>query len=366
MYSQTPGSIICFPQAGNTAVMSTFPGSPKARSEARKPLRRAVPSADVKPAQHRDRVVTLQPAVRPPRPRDLDRLCEADRYLIGKLLAEPFVYVDHPLFEEANAEVVLFGEPATLVGDVTYFTEPEGAGPAELGSSVLDAASERLLFQRFNYARMRVAQLLRKHQGRCMPRTGLQHSLAWLHRALMIRGRLTQANIRLVLSMAKRPQFRSLDPNEVVSAGNFALLRSIDRFDCSRGYKFSTYACQSILQRILHVVDSTRRYRNRFVSEFEQTLERDDSALRRHEAQAAEWVDDLRDILAGNRAGLTSLEHAVIQRRFGFAGVSESGKPMTLKEVGALMGVTKERIRQIQNRAIGKLRSALERDCLLV
>src|SRR5690606_9684946 len=128
--------------------------------------------------------------------------------------------------------------------------------------------------------------------------------------------------------------------------------RSIDRFDCSRGFKFSTYACQGILQRILHVVDATRRYRARFVSEFEQTMERDDSAIRRHEAQAAEWVDELRDILSGDRAGLTTLEHAVIQRRFGLSGGPEPGNPMTLKEVGAIMGVTKERIRQIQKRAI--------------
>lgn len=311
-----------------------------------------------------DRVVTIQPAVLPPSPRDFSWLCESDRYLVGKLLSEPFVYVDHPLFRKHGAEEALFGGVAKFAGNASYFTETEQTSPAEIGGALLDADTERFLFQRFNYARMRVADLLKDYEGRRMPRVALQRMLAWFHRALMIRGRLTQANIRLVLSTARRPQFRGLDFNEVISAGNFALLRSIDRFDCSRGFKFSTYACQGIFQRILHVVDSTRRYRKRFVSEFEEALERDDSAVRRHDNQAAEWVEELSDILKANRAGLTGLEHAVIQHRFGLAGVATAGRPMTLKEVGALMGVTKERIRQIQNRALAKLKSALEQEYL--
>ncbi|MBI4578377.1 MAG: sigma-70 family RNA polymerase sigma factor, partial [Planctomycetes bacterium] len=136
----------------------------------------------------------------------------------------------------------------------------------------------------------------------------------------------------------------------------------IDRFDCSRGFKFSTYACQGILQRIMHVVESTRRYRSRFVSDFDETYEKDDSPLRRHEAQEQDYVDDLRDILARNRARLTDLERDVINRRFGLAGLASEPKPMTLQEIGSIMGVTKERVRQIQKRALRKIRCTIQQD----
>lgn len=364
MYSQPPGVTRVGPVHSPSTLAIASAGS---RSQKDYLGRRAGGSSLSPPAvdsMPRDRVVTVEPAVLPLSPRCLAWLCESDRYLASKLLSEPFVYVDHPLFRKHDAEEALFGGVAKFAGNASYFTETEHTAPAELGGALLDADSERLLFQRFNYARMRVADLLKNYEGRRMPRVALQRMLAWFHRALMIRGRLTQSNIRLVMSTARRPQFRGLDFNEVISAGNFALLRSIDRFDCSRGFKFSTYACQGIFQRILHVVDSTRRYRRRFVSEFEEALERGDSAVRRHENQAAEWVEELREILRTNRAGLTGLEHTVIQHRFGLAVDSTSGKPMTLKEVGALLGVTKERIRQIQNRALTKLKSAFAQEYL--
>jgi RNA polymerase sigma factor (sigma-70 family) len=309
-------------------------------------------------------VVVVQPEAVAPAPRDLSRLDEADRYLIEKTLAEPFEYVAHPLFEQLDAEKILFGGPAELRPGTTWFVETASSSPAEPGGSTLKPDVERRLFQRFNYARMRVAVILREYRGRRIDRQAVQRILGWLHRALMIRGRLAQANIPLVISMGKRSRFHGLDANEVISAGNFALLRSIDRFDCSRGFKFSTYACQGIIQRILHVVDSTRRYRSHFVSDYDETLERDDSSVRRHQAQEQEYVDELREVLATNRARLTSLETVVIQHRFGLGGAAEDREGRTLKEIGELMGVTKERVRQIQKRALEKLRSVMERECL--
>lgn len=360
MYSQTPDRVAC-------SAPTSFPGAgtcPPSRRPLRAGKRNSLAAATGESAPSIDRVVTLEPALRPPQARDLAWLGEADRYLLDKLLREPFTYVDHPLFHEPQAEPRLFGGPAQLVRDATWFAETQQGGPAEPGGALLDGEAERLLFQRFNYARMRVADLLNEHRERRLSRRTIQLVLGWLHRALMIRGRLAQANIPLVISMARRPQFAGLDANEVMSAGNYALLRSIDRFDWSRGYKFSTYACQGILQRILHVVDATRRYRTRFVSEFDQTLERDDSAARRHLDQEQEWIDDLRDILSDNRAGLTNLERVVVQHRFGLPGSGSEGNPMTLKEIGELMGVTKERIRQVQKRALDKLRLALQREQL--
>ncbi|MBI4581468.1 MAG: hypothetical protein HY718_17330, partial [Planctomycetes bacterium] len=185
-------------------------------------------------------MVTIRVEATPPPAASLGWLDAADRFLVEKLFQDPAEYVDHPVFHEPRAEQKLFGRRSVLPAGSTYFAEPERCGLHDGGrGGPLDANSERRLFQRFNYARMRVARLLQRYRGCCVPQPALRLVLAWLHRALILRGQLAQANIALVAAMAKRSRFGGLDPNEVISAGNYALLRSIDRFDCSRGFKFS-------------------------------------------------------------------------------------------------------------------------------
>ncbi|HOA75544.1 MAG TPA: hypothetical protein PKL76_19045, partial [Phycisphaerae bacterium] len=219
MYSQMPGCTTC----SRSTTIAADPASVSRPAVAVSKRRSGATSrfASGKPVGGTDcdRIVVLEPLVPAVKPRDLAWLGEADRYLAEKLLTEPFMYVDHPLFAEPDAEEILFGGPAVLASaQSTYFIETAASGPAETGSCLLNAADEKLLFQRFNYARMRVARLLESGRGRRVRRGDLQLMLAWLHRALMIRGRLTQANIPLVLSMAKRPQFAGLDASEVISA----------------------------------------------------------------------------------------------------------------------------------------------------
>jgi RNA polymerase primary sigma factor len=363
VYSQNPGSSS---YSGALAIATLAPDvrvtAGRLSMLASAPL---VPSKASSPPGNWGEVVILQPETLLPAEDELAWLDAADRFLVDKFLREPLEYIDHPTLHERGAERDLFGGTARLAGDSTYFHETSQSCPGGIPrEGRLDSAGERLAFRRFNYARMRVAKLLERHRRRQVSPKALREMLAWMHRTLMIRGALAQANIGLVLAMARRSHFGNLDPNEVVSAGNYALLRSIDRFDWSRGYKFSTYACQGILQRILHVVEATKRYRSRFISDFDESLEKDDAPDRRHQAQEESCVDDLKDVLARNRACLTELEQVVITRRFGLDGASGSEEPMTLQKLGGIMGVTKERIRQIQKRALHKLRCAMEREYL--
>jgi RNA polymerase primary sigma factor len=312
--------------------------------------------------------VSLQPEVLSLSPEEVAWLDTADQHLLEKLLRDPFEYMDHASLHECKAEETLFGGIARLGHNSTYFQETQASGPGSVPQGGrLDHAGERLGFQRYNYARMRVSKTLLRYRHSHLPRRAIREMLAWMHRALMIRGWLAQANIALVLAMTQRSRFGGLDRNEVLSAGNYALLRSIDRFDWSRGFKFSTYACQGIMQRIMHVVEATRRYRSRFISDYDETLELDDAAGRRHEIQEQSCVEDLRDILSRNRAHLTDVEQAVLTHRFGLqdaSNASDEERGMTLQEIGDVVGVTKERIRQIQMRALRKLRVLMEREYL--
>jgi RNA polymerase primary sigma factor len=163
------------------------------------------------------------------------------------------------------------------------------------------------------------------------------------------------------MAMAKRVHIANVDFMDLVSEGNLALLRSVRTFDCSRGYRFSTYACRAILTSFSRAAEQTNRHRARFPMQFDPRL-----GLGHHEAGEREdpntdFVDHIRNILRENSAALTDVESTVIRARFAVTltdGALADG-PKSLEQVGLLIGVTKERVRQIQNRALEKLRRKL-------
>jgi RNA polymerase sigma factor (sigma-70 family) len=165
----------------------------------------------------------------------------------------------------------------------------------------------------------------------------------------------------LVLAMAKRTRIPNVEFSELVSEGNMALLRSVEKFDVSRGYKFSTYACRAILKGFNRLATKTGRYRQHFPTEFDPDLERSDYDVMKHDIQRKDSIDSLRDILATNRALLSEVERTIIMERF---AIVSRGKGRTLAEVGKMVGLTNERVRQIQNSALGKIRAILDEEFL--
>ncbi len=320
-----------------------------------------------KPQSRTERWAIEAPEITLPGSTRWDGFNEEDQSLLQRFLDEGVEYVDHELFHTASAEETLFGEEAELPPVGTYFEELHGVDPASrlVGEdSTLSSSEEIFLFQRYNYARMRVVQALQRHRAEAMPHDAIRELLAWAHRAMMARGQLTQANLPLVLAMAKRTRLSGLDFNELISEGNFALLRSVDKFDCSRGFKFSTYACRAILKSFSRVAMRTSRYRCRFPTEFDPALEKSDYIERQRDDAEADCVDEIRTILAENRAALNDMERTVIRERFALDDANDPPKPKTLEQVGALIGVTKERVRQIQNKALRKIRLVLEENYL--
>jgi RNA polymerase primary sigma factor len=103
------------------------------------------------------------------------------------------------------------------------------------------------------------------------------------------------------------------------------------------------------------------RYRGRFPTEFDPAIEKSDYLDRRREELEYDCVDELKEILLRNLADLSEVERTVIRERFALATVAgETQAPKTLEQVGVIIGVTKERVRQIQNKALQKIRTALE------
>ncbi len=295
----------------------------------------------------------VEPKVQPPTQRFLDTISKEDKLLLDRIMSEPQSCVPIEGFDKKSFERELF-------------SESEEIKPARSSSAIptLNAAQERLLFSRYNYARYRVCEVVRGCAGKRLPAKAGRELLEWGTLAQELRAQIIQFNLPLVLSMAKRSRLSGLDFNDLVSEGNFALMRSVDKFDVSRGFKFSTYACRAILKSFSRVAMKAGRYRGLFPVELNTDLERSDYVETRRMGVEEDCLDELKHILAANLADLTEVERTVIKERFAIGPVVDEQGTKTLEQVGRMIGVTKERVRQIQNKALDKIRHTLEQQWL--
>ena len=271
-------------------------------------------------------------------------------------------YVPHESFAAPATLDELFGRGSQEITIPRWAIFPEVAEealqPVKGRRPRLSAKEEVVLFLRYNYARYCLAELVEAQLRRATIGRA-RKMIAWYERAMKARADIVRANLALVLAMAKRSKIPNVEFGEVVSEGNMALLRSVEKFDVSRGFKFSTYACRAILKSYNRLATKTGRYRQRFPVEYDPELEQSDYDVMRHEIERRDSVDAVRDVLSQNRARLSDVERTVVMERF---ALGSQEKRRTLSEVGKIVGLTNERVRQIQILALGKIRAVLEED----
>lgn len=241
-------------------------------------------------------------------------------------------YVDNPeLRRRGRAERLLAAAEAML------------AGPA-----AVTRADEETLFKAFHACGYALHRLVR---GRAAGRSARQ--LRMLRQRLVTE--LVNRNMGLIYDMRRRTRVAGVDVDDLMSEGLWTLYRAVVSFDPWRGFRFSTYACTSILRGFLMLTRRRQRQQDQIarLGEAQSVVSppREGPDLRTQLR-----LDRLQWLLADNRAGLTPTERFVIERRL----MHDPGvKAETLESIGEMFELSKERIRQIQVSAIDKLRGAL-------
>jgi RNA polymerase primary sigma factor len=223
---------------------------------------------------------------------------------------------------------------------------------------LLSRKQEAHLFRKMNYLKYK-ANRLRTKLDPARPRRNLMDQVERLYdEAVSTKNQIIRANLRLVVSIAKRHVGPTQNFFELVSDGNMSLMRAVEKFDYARGNKFSTYASWAIMKNFARTIPDEHRLHDRFRTShaemFSTTEDQRSDQVEQEMAQTQrEW--QVERILER----LDEREQKIIVRRF---GLRRGQEPLTLKEVGAELGVTKERIRQIEARALSKLRKAVEEE----
>ena len=260
------------------------------------------------------------------------------------------------------------GAGKACLGDDGLFTYPPGATPEMLKAPaglppylralydipLLSREEEKRLFRKYNYLKCRAAMVQEKIRCAGYRASLLEPFEEFRKAAEAVRRILIRCNLRLVVSIAKRHVGPLAPLLDLVSEGNMCLIRAVECYDYTRNARFATYATWAVSKHFARVIPERNYRMGTFVTGHHEMIEATGDA-RPDPQERRETAAYLKAVIARAAEGLTEKERTVIHAHFG-----TDGRPArTLEEIGKLFGVTRERIRQIEARALEKLRAVI-------
>jgi len=272
-----------------------------------------------------------------------------------QLFGQPIDFMDSPDFHKSDVERLILGPPPEVDKKGSRVKPPPGLPPylASLYSiPLLTREEEVYYFRKMNYLKFKAVKL-RDKCDRTRPRTrDLDQLETLISQAVEIKNFLIRSNLRLVVSIAKRHMTLNTNFFEMVSDGNMSLIRAIEKFDYTKGNKFSTYSTWAIMKNYARSIPAEYTLLDRFRTGNEEVF------TSSQESRGSQFEQELtnnkqRQVINSILEQLDDRERQIILHRY---GLQKGSEPLTLEQVGSKLGVTKERIRQLESRALQKLR----------
>lgn len=271
---------------------------------------------------------------------------------------EPIFYLPSDDFTELCEDELLYlpqGESIYSESQNSKAASEGGDYQTLRGLPLLSPAGERFLFRKMNFLRYQAEQIRSSKKQSEEASSEIQ---MLLEDAEAVRNMIAECNLRLVISISRKFSTAACEFDELMSEGNEILLKAIGKFDFSRGFRFSTYATHSV-QR--HFYRYTQRKTKRDTVEYRSSVEiLNELPSAAEDELINQWVREeqrMTQLISRMAERLDEREQQIVTSRFGLGGDSPA---KTLRELSAEMGLSKERIRQLQIIAVEKLRDLFD------
>jgi RNA polymerase sigma factor (sigma-70 family) len=266
-------------------------------------------------------------------------------------------FVHSPEFDRAEAVAAILA-PKPPAPEAAAVTLPPADTPPYLARlytvPLLTRDQEFHLFRQMNFQKFRANQLLTRSRVSPAARRQAQQ---WLADARRLRNEIVEANLRLVVSIAKTLVDAANPLDDLISEGNIPLLRAVEIFDFTRGLRFSTYATWAVRHRLYRCVPRNRRQARQFVAGTEAEF----ATVADHHRRGATEGDSqpLQRAVSRWLSDLPTRERTIVEARFGLGRYQKAGK---FREIAEDHGISTERARQLYLRAMEQLRNATPAD----
>lgn len=217
---------------------------------------------------------------------------------------------------------------------------------------LLTAEQERLLFRKMNYLRFQANRVRSAIDPDYAKKSELDRFDRLVGDADRVRNWIARCNLRLVVSIARKFTDRDHTFDDLVSDGNVALLHAIEKFDYGRGFRFSTYATHAIRRAYYRKVQQQKRRRERMALAPQELMNEATDPWEQLHLDEKQY-GAVCDLIGRLSEELDEREQFILQARF---GLIDSGQVQTLQSVAKSLGICKERVRQLQNRALSKVK----------
>ena len=282
------------------------------------------------------------------------------------LLGRKIEFVASDEFLEQNTKDLIPSEPPDKSGpSVLNSVEPiklTGSSLSEYmhtirDTPVLNREEEVNLFRQYNYLKFMAFQSRAGIKLTRISGTMINQIESYLAQAEEIKRRIIEANLRLVVNVARKHTLSGANLLDLVSEGNISLMQAVEKFDYSRGFRFSTFASWTIAKdfarKIPDQIGTFSKTRKASLANIHREMRTEDAtdfaAIERAAQSLAQVIKD----------NLTEREQYVIINRFGLVGPPIKKQTKTLVQIGQELNLSKERIRQIELVALQKLRQSL-------
>lgn len=269
-------------------------------------------------------------------------------------------FLEQDIKERILAESIDKSEPSVLKD-----TEPiklTGSSLSEYlhtltDTPVLNREDEVELFRRYNYLKFLACQNRADVKLSKISGTMLSKIESYLAQAEELKRRIIEANLRLVVNIARKHTLSGANLLDLVSEGNISLMSAVEKFDYTRGFRFFTFASWAIAKdyarKIPDQIGRLGKATKASLADIHREMRTEDAAdfaaIERARQSLAQVIKD----------NLTKREQYIIMNRFGLVGPPIKKETKTLVQIGEELNLSKERIRQIELLALQKLRQSL-------